>query len=493
MSTRNYIAVDLGAESGRTVAARFDGERLTLAETHRFPNGGVRIRDTLYWDIVRLWQEIKTGIAASIRSMSASASIGVDTWGVDYGLVAEDGSLVGNPVHYRDARTLGIYDYAFSFVPKAEIYQRTGLQFLPFNTLLQLVAARRKRGASAFVGASRMLLIPDLLNSFLTGRQVAEYTIASTTQMLDPRTRQWDRELIEKFGLPTSLLPDLVETGTNLGPLLPDVAAEVGGGDVQVIATAGHDTAAAVAAVPADARSGCYISSGTWSLMGAEIPEPVISPQTLADNFTNEGGVAGTIRFLKNIMGLWLVQECRRSLERSGDKPTYAQLVELAEQADPFVAVLDPDDASFLNPPDMPAAIANFCQRTGQAPPGNVGSLIRTCLESLAFRYRRTKEQLESSLGKSFSRIYIVGGGSQNRLLCQFTADCCQVQVVAGPVEATAVGNILVQAIARRDIADLQQGRALVRASFATETFEPRADQISLWEDQYIRFRSMGS
>lgn len=491
LATRNYIAVDLGAESGRTVVARFDGRRLSLSETHRFPNGGVRILDTLYWDVVRLWQEIKTGIGASLRELSGPASIGVDAWGVDYGLVARDGSLVGNPVHYRDARTNGIYDYAFSMVPKAEIYQRTGLQFLPFNTLLQLVGARRKRDDAAFVGAERMLLIPDLLNSFLTGRGVAEYTIASTTQMMDPRTRQWDKELVEKFGLPTSLLPELVETGANLGPLLADVASEVGGTGTDVIATAGHDTASAVAAVPAEGNDWCYISSGTWSLMGAEIREPVISPQTLADNFTNEGGVDGTIRFLKNIMGLWLVQECKRSLERAGQSPSYAQLVESAEKAKPFAAIVDPDDSSFLSPSDMPSAIRDYCTRHRQSPPADTGSLIRTCLEGLAFRYRRTKDQLESNLGRVFSRIHIVGGGSQNRLLSQFTADCCQVPVIAGPVEATAIGNVLVQGIARGDFANLAEGRSVVRASFPTETFEPRADQRANWEEHYERFRSI--
>lgn len=488
--TRNYVAVDLGAESGRTIAARFDGERLDLSETHRFPNGPVRVLDTMYWDLLRLWQEVKTGIGRSLQADGSAASIGVDCWGVDYGLVAEDGSLVGNPVHYRDARTDGIFDHAFQIVPKAEIYRRTGLQFLPFNTLLQLVAAKRKRGEAAFAGASRLLLIPDLLNSFLTGRCAAEYTIASTTQMLDARNRTWDRDLVERFGLPASLLPDLVETGASLGPLLPDVARDVGSGDLEVVATAGHDTASAVAAVPAEGEDWCYISSGTWSLMGAEIAEPTISDQTLADNFTNEGGVAGSIRFLKNIMGLWLVQECRRSLERTGASRDYGELMQLAAAAPPFASLLDPDDPSFLHPPDMPAAVRDYCKRTGQAEPADVGALVRACLEGLALKYRRTKEQLEANLKTTFRRVHVVGGGSRNQLLCQLTADCTGLEVVAGPVEATAIGNVLVQAIAKRDVADLAEGRGLVRKSFPTQSYEPAPDRRAAWDDVYARFRS---
>jgi rhamnulokinase len=490
-TTRNYVAVDLGAESGRTVAARFDGERLDLSETHRFPNGPVRVLDTLYWDVLRLWQEVKTGLGRSLQTLGSAAAIGVDAWGVDYGLVARDGSLVGNPVHYRDARTDGVFDYAFEIVPKSEIYRRTGLQFLPFNTLLQLVAAKHERGAAAFEGAHRLLLIPDLLNYFLTGRQAAEYTIASTTQMLDARTRRWDLELVERFGIPSSLLPELVETGASLGPLRTDVAAELGKAGLEVVATAGHDTGSAVAAVPADGGDWCYISSGTWSLMGAELAEPAITDQTLADNFTNEGGVAGTIRFLKNIMGLWLVQECRRSLERSGEKFDYGQLMQAAAAAKPFAAVLDPDAPSFLHPADMPAAVRDYCKRTGQGEPADVGALIRACLEGLALKYRRTKEQLEANLKTTFRRLHVVGGGSRNQLLCQLTADCCGVEVVAGPVEATAIGNVLVQAIAKRDVANLQEGRALVRRSFPTQSYEPAPERRAAWDEFYGRFRSM--
>jgi rhamnulokinase len=488
MADRHFIAVDLGAESGRTMVARFDGRKIGLSETHRFPNGYVRILGTMYWDTLRLWGEIKTGIGKSIKEVGAGCSVGVDTWGVDYGLVAADGSLVGNPVHYRDARTEGILPYAFSLLAKEEIYDRTGLQFLPFNTLFQLLAEKRKRGADAFVGADKMLLVPDLINSFLTGRKVAEYTIASTTQMLDARRQTWDTELVRKLSIPTHLLPELVSTGTKLGPLLPDVARELGG-QIDVIATAGHDTGSAVAAVPT--RSGddwCYISSGTWSLMGAELPTPVISPQTLADNFTNEGGVAGTIRFLKNIMGLWLVQECRRSLERSGQAISYADLTDQAGAASAFSAIINPDDPSFMNPPDMPTAVRDYCRRSGQNSPDDIGSLVRTCLEGLAFRYRRVKEQLETHRGQSIRRIHIVGGGSQNRLLNQLAADACGCEVVAGPVEATALGNVIVQGLAAGQWSSLAEAREVITHSFPTEIYTPRPSATRSWDDHYPTF-----
>lgn len=492
MTTRNYAAVDLGAESGRTILARFDGERFTLEPTHRFPNGYVRILGTMYWDIVRLWQEIKNGLGGTFRLAGSLDGIGVDTWGVDFGFVADDGSLVGNPVHYRDRRTEGIYDAAFALMPKEEIYRRTGLQFLPFNTLFQLLAQRRTRGERAFVGVDKMLFIPDLLNSFLTGRRVAEYTIASTSQMLDARTQTWDLELLQKFGIPASILPDLVATGTKLGPLRADVAREIGGSAL-VVATAGHDTASAVAAVPAEGKGWAYISSGTWSLMGVERREPALTAESLANNFTHEGGVGGTIRFLKNIMGLWLVQECRRSFERAGSTLGYAELTEAAGAERPFACLLNPDDLTFMNPPDMPSAIADFCKRTGQSAPAEPGGYVRACLEALALRYRATKEELESTLGEKITRIHIVGGGSQNRLLSQLTADCTGAQIVAGPIEATALGNVVVQAIATGDLASLEEGREAVRRSFPTESFEPRESERAAWEEHYGRFKQMVS
>lgn len=488
MTTTNYLAVDLGAESGRTVVGSFDGKRFDLQETHRFSNGAVRVFDTFHWNALGLWQEIKTGIAKSVQISGAPASLGVDTWGVDFGLIRSDGSLAGNPVQYRDPRTEGILEVAYSIVPKAKIYERTGLQFMRFNSLFQLLAMAR-RGKDPFTGVAKMLFMPDLFNYFLTGRQTAEYSIASTSQMLDARTRQWAMELLEAFELPTHILPELVDTGTRLGGLLPSVAADTGAAGTQVIATAGHDTASAVAAVPAKGENWLYISSGTWSLMGAELPGPAITPQTLADNFTNEGGVSQRIRFLKNIMGLWLVQQCRRSFERAGRKYDYGTLAGLAEDAPAFGAVIDPDHDSFLNPDDMPAAIRQFCIKTGQQPPDNDGAIVRCCLEGLALRYRRTLDQIQASTGRKFDTIHIVGGGSQNWLLCQFTADCCGVTVITGPVEATALGNCMVQAISSGEIRDLEQGREVVCNSFPTQRYEPHP--ATQWNEAYELFRKV--
>ncbi|MFO0944547.1 MAG: rhamnulokinase family protein [Planctomycetota bacterium] len=486
MSSKQYLAVDLGAESGRTVVASSDGSKLALQETHRFPNNPVRLIDTLHWDVLHLWQEIKAGIAKSVRQSGNPACLGVDTWGVDFGLLDADGGLLANPVHYRDRRTDGIFDFAFQALPQREIYRITGLQFLKFNSLFQLLALRRQASCDPFGGVDKLLFMPDLFNYFLTGRKGAEYTIASTSQMLDARSRQWSGELLGKFDLPTHFLPELIDTGSSLGSLLPSVAEETGARGTQVIATAGHDTAAAVVAVPATKGNVCYISSGTWSLMGTELSEPAITERGLADNFTNEGGVAGTIRFLKNIMGLWLVQECRRSFLRKGQSLEYADMVRQAEAAKPFTAIFDPDHAGFIKPDDMPTAIREFCREHGQDVPDDVGSLARSCLESLALCYRKTLEQLEANIGHRLEVIHIVGGGCQNEFLCQLTADCCQREVIAGPIEATAMGNALVQMLATGEIKTLADARQIVRSSFTVKSYAPRKDKR--WDDQYQVF-----
>lgn len=489
MSNKQYLAVDLGAESGRTVMAGFDGSRITLKETHRFPNNPVRLLDTLHWDILQLWQEIKIGIAKSVGHSGVPHCLGIDTWGVDFGLLDADGGLISNPVHYRDRRTDGIFDLAFQTVPRREIHRITGLQFLKFNSIFQLLALRRQSSRDPLGGADKLLFIPDLFNYFLTGRKAAEYTIASTSQMLDARSRQWSGELLGAFGLPTHFLPELIATGTSLGEPLPSVAEETGARGTQVIATAGHDTAAAVVSVPATKPNFCYISSGTWSLMGTELSEPAITERGLADNFTNEGGVAGTIRFLKNIMGLWLIQECRRSLQKKGQSLDYADMVRQAEAATPFAAVFDPDYSGFIKPDDMPTAIRDYCRDNSQAVPDDIGTLVRSCLESLALCYRRTLEQLEANIGHRLDAIHVVGGGCQNELLCQLTADCCQREVIAGPVEATAMGNALVQMLATGEIKSLADARQIVRASFTMKVFSPRAD--SRWDEQYRTFLSL--
>jgi rhamnulokinase len=493
MATIDYLALDLGAESGRGLLGRFDGARLELEELHRFPNGPVRMVETLHWDLPRLFAECKTalGKAAAGRRLDG---IGIDTWGVDFGLVGRGDVLLGNPVHYRDARTDGMIDAACALVPRRRIYEITGLQFIPLNTLYQLLAMVRARSPLLDV-AETLLMMPDLFGWLLTGRRAVERTDASTTQLIDARAGAWSDELCAGLGLPRAILPDLIDPGTELGPLRPSIVEELGlPGPSRVLATAGHDTAAAVAAVPAAMTSGgppdwCYLSSGTWSLMGVESPEPVINDLTYQYNFTNEGGVRGTIRLLKNIMGLWLVQECRRTWARAGRDYEYYELVPKAEAARPFAALVDPDDASFLHPCDMPARIAAFCRKTGQAPPADEGGFVRCCLESLALKYRWCVERLEEIVGTQIKTIHIVGGGSKNVLLNQFTADATGRVVHAGPVEATAMGNLLVQAMGRGRIASLADLRSVVARSFPVTVYEPR--DTAAWDDAAGRFAEL--
>jgi rhamnulokinase len=495
-TTTDYLALDLGAESGRGLLGRFDGSRLALDEIHRFPNGPVKLLDTLHWDLPRLFEEIKTALGKAAVSASAPGAaldgIGVDTWGVDFGLVGRGDTMLGNPVHYRDSRTEGMLQAAFQRVPRERIYEITGLQFLPFNTIYQLLAMKTS-GSPLLEAAETLLMMPDLLGWLLTGRRAGERTDASTTQLLDPRTGTWSDELCGALDLPRAILPPLIEPGSELGPLRQSVADEVGmSRPVTVIAPATHDTASAVAAVPAVASSSpsppdwCYLSSGTWSLLGVEVPHPVINTETMRYNFTNEGGVAGTTRLLKNIMGLWLVQESRRTWARAGRKMTYEELTARAQVAPPFSALVDPDDSSFLAPGDMPGRLAAFCARTGQATPRDEGALVRCCLESLALKYRWTIDRLESILGTAIKTIHVVGGGTRNALLCQFTADACGRPVHAGPVEATAIGNILMQAIGRKKLGSLAELRGVVARSFPVNVYEPC--DTAAWTDAYGRF-----
>lgn len=491
MSKQNFAAVDLGAESGRVVVGLFDGARLQLEEVHRFANVPARAGSTLHWDILRLWNDIGDGLARAAHQFSgALAGIGVDTWGVDFGLLDATGALVGNPVHYRDARTQGVLERAFARVSREEIFERTGLAFLPFNTLYQLLALKEHNPAQLEI-ADKFLLMPDLLNFWLTGRQVAEYSIASTTQMLDARTRNWDAALLQRLEIPTQILPEVIAPGTMLGPLRADVATRLGvDAQTPVIAPGEHDTASAVAAVPfsSDTRHGAYLSSGTWSLMGVELDEPLISPRVAEWNFTNEGGVNGKIRLLKNIAGLWLVQECRRAWLRAGREYSYAELTELAAQAKPFGAIVEPDDARFTAPASMPNALREYSRHSGQAAPETEGEMVRCCLESLALKYRWTLGKLEELTRRKIPVLHIVGGGTQNKLLSQLTADAIGRPVLCGPVEATAAGNVLVQLMARGEIAGLPQARDVVRNSFEIETFAPRAEYSRHWEDAYARF-----
>jgi rhamnulokinase len=407
---------------------------------------------------------------------------------VDFALLGRGGTMLGNPRHYRDPHTEGIMDAAFAVVPRAEVFRQTGIQFMRFNSLYQLLALARARSPLLDV-AETMLFIPDLLHYWFTGIQVNEYTDASTSQMIDPHTRQWATDLVRRFGLPERILGRLVQPGTVLGPLLPGVAANAGVGPIPVIAPATHDTAAAVAAVPATGDSWAYVSSGTWSLMGIETRQPMTDDRALRVNFTNEGGVGGTIRLLKNIAGLWLVQECRRAWEHAGKAYTYEELMRLAEAAPPFRSVLNPDDATFMLPASMPEAIADFCRKSGQFAPQEPGAVVRCALEGLALRYRWVLTQLEDLAGKRLDTIHIVGGGSQNTLLCQLAADACDRPVVAGPVEATALGNVLVQMLGLGLLGSLSEGRAIVRRSFDVRTFEPR--QPERWHEPYERFMQL--
>jgi rhamnulokinase len=489
-SPHKILAFDLGAESGRGILGVLDGGRLHLEVVHRFPNGAIRTLDTMHWDVLRLHSEMVNALRACAAQHGRIDSLGVDTWGVDFALLGRGGTLLGNPRHYRDPHTEGVMERAFSRVSRAEIFRQTGIQFMRFNTLFQLLALQEARSPLLDV-AETLLLIPDLFHYFFTGIKANEYTDASTSQLLDPRTRGWALDLIQAFGLPARIFGTLVQPGTVLGPLRSALAEETGLNPAPVIAPATHDTAAAIAAVPASAASWAYISSGTWSLMGVELAQPLVSDAALAANYTNEGGVAGTIRFLKNIMGLWLVQECRRAWERSGTAYGYDELTRLAEAAPAAGSVIDPDDHAFVLPPNMPAAIAGYCQHTGQPVPSGPGATVRCALESLALCYRYTLERLEELTGRRLEVIHIVGGGSQNALLNQLTADVCDRTVVAGPVEATAIGNVLVQAIGLGIIGSLPEARAVVQRSFKVVTFTPR--NPGAWQrsyEQFVRLRT---
>lgn len=489
MAELKFAAVDLGAESGRVLIGLFDGERVRLEEANRFPNVPVRALDTLHWDALRLWGDIQDGLRKGAAAHGADLSgIGVDTWGVDFGLLDADDQLLGNPVHYRDARNQGMMDRVFETVARDEVFASTGLQFMPFNTLYQLTALKAQNSVQLQT-AQTLLFMPDLLHFWLTGIKSTEYSIASTSQMLDARRRTWDDDLLTRLDIPTKILTDIVVPGTTLGPVRADLAQRLGlAPNTPVIAPAGHDTASAVAAVPAQGENWAYLSSGTWSLMGLELAEPLIDERVSHYGFTNEGGVAGTIRFLKNIAGLWLVQECRRTWLRQGKEYSYAELTQKAAEAAPLQAIIDPDDASFAAPGDMPQAITEYCKKTGQTPPNGVGATVRCCLESLALRYRWTFERLEELRGAPLDVLHIVGGGTQNKLLSRLTADCLQKTVVAGPVEATSLGNILTQAIGRGELSGLTQLREVVRHSFEMETFEPDITDKSVWDSAYERF-----
>ncbi len=485
-ASRSMLAFDLGAESGRAILGRFDGTRLKLEEVHRFANGPVPVFDHLYWDVLRLFSEMLEGLRLYRQQHGARLdSIGVDTWGVDFALLGRNDILLENPHHYRDPRTDGMMEAAFARVPRQEIFAHTGAQFMKLNTLYQLMALQQCH-SPILEAAQSLLMMPDLLNFYLTGRKVCEFTDATTTQFYDPVHGGWATGLLEKLGLPTHILGDLIEPGTVVGDLLPAIRDEAGLDPVRIIAPATHDTGSAVASIPTSTSDYAYISSGTWSLMGAELNEPRVDQDVLEHNFTNEGGVDHTFRFLKNIMGLWLVQESRRTWEKEGQAYSYTELTALAEQAPAFTAVIYPDADLFLPPGDMPARIRSFCADHGQPVPSDTGTLIRIVLESLALRYREVLESLEKILDRRMQCIHIVGGGIQNELLCQFTADATNRPVITGPLEATAIGNLMVQSLGLGDVGSMEEARTVVRNSFQPKTFNPVPSDA--WDTAFEHF-----
>lgn len=480
----HYIACDLGAESGRVMLGTLADGKLTLEEIHRFSNSAVRVNGTLRWDVLRLFDELKAGLRKVAARGLPIASISTDSWGVDYVWLRDNEPLLTAPYQYRDARTDGCFERAFAAVSREEIFAESGVQFLTINTLYQLHADALQR-PWIFKCADRFLTIGDYFNYLFSGVAKMDESLASTTQLYNPKRKKWSRPLLKKLGLPKKLFPEIVPCGTVLGPLQPALAAETGLSNVQIIATCSHDTGAAVAAVPATGRGWAYLSSGTWSLLGIESKKPIITDLAREYNFTNEVGHGSSIRFLKNIIGLWIVQECRRTW----GKYDYVELAKLAEQAAPMKSLINPNDARFGKPDNMPQKIADYCRETGQPTPATDGEHVRCVLESLALLYRKTLDQIEDVTGKKLTTLHIVGGGSQNVLLNQFSASATGRVVIAGPVEATAAGNVLIQAIALGHLADLTALRAVVKQSFTVETYKPQ--DSAAWQQAYERFVSL--
>ena len=495
-ASRTFLAVDLGASSGRVLAGKFDGAKLSLSEVHRFPNGPFSFGNHLYWDILRLWNDVQDGLRKAADKYGDSiCSIAVDTWGVDFALLGRNDELLGNPYNYRDPQNVGMVELADELLGHKAIFQESGLQFMEINTLYQLLAMRTAN-SSLLDAAETFLMIPDLFHFLLTGTKLNEFTNATTTQFLNPATKQWSTSLLEPLGIPTSMLQEIAHPGTNVGKLLPSIAATTGLSNVDVILPGTHDTASAVMAVPSSSPASvspdwAYISSGTWSLMGAEVTSPVITDQARDFNFTNEGGIGGTIRLLKNITGLWLVQECQRIWARDGREYSWDQLTALATHATPLASFIVPDDGRFAAPSNMVDSIREFCKETNQPVPDSEGAVIRCALESLALRYRQVLNMQEALTGGTTKTIHIVGGGTQNRQLCQMTADACQRHVVAGPIEATAIGNLMVQAMASGEVDSVTSARHIVRQSFDVEEYQPH--DATAWNDAFDRFESLNT
>ena len=485
MSKNYFLAFDLGASSGRAMLGTFEKNKLQLTEVHRFKNQMTQIHGHFYWNIFSLFEELKTGLKKCIAEFKVQPlSFGIDTWGVDYSLVTKTGQLAGLPFAYRDHRTDNAMDEFFKILPKKETYLLSGIQFLQFNTLFQLFSSIHEDYPVLQI-ADGLLFTPDALNYLFTGVKKNEYTISSTSQMLKPGKPEWEEKLFEAAGIPKNLPQEMIQPGTVLGLALPEIDEQTGCGEITCSAVASHDTASAVVSVPAEGENWAFLSSGTWSLLGIESPEPIVSEETLEMNFTNEGGVDGTTRFLKNIMGMWLIQECKRVWDAEKEI-SWSEIVELSQLAEPFKCLINPDDPGFLNPGNMPEAIRKYCRKTKQYVPETKGEIARCIYDSLVLKYKFTLRQIESVTGKKIEKLHIIGGGANNEMLNQLIANALGIPVVAGPTEATAIGNIMMQARAMGFVASLNEIRKVVRHSFEVKIYEPspRLD----WEKAYIKF-----
>jgi len=480
-----FAAIDLGAQSGRVAVGRFDGERLSISEVHRFPNVPVRTRNTLNWDILRLYQDATDGLRAAAREAGRVDSVAADSWAVDFGLLDQNGRLLQNPVHYRDDRRARAVGGVLAEVPARDLYERTGIQLIPINTVFELGAMAAERDP-ALEAAETLLLIPDLMHYWLCGARTSELTNATTTQCFDPRTGTWAVDVLERLDVPTRLLPDVLQPGTKLERLSDRVADDTRLGGAVVVAVATHDTASAVAAVPFRRPSSAFISAGTWSLVGLEVQQPVISDASFAANLTNEGGVGSTFRLLRNVTGLWLLHECRRAWALDGHDYSFDQLVALAKEAPVLRSLIEPNDPAFSDQGDMPARVRAFCAHTGQPEPVEPGAVVRCILESLALKHAQTIDVLASVTGTVPEEIHLVGGGSRNELLCRWTAGAAGLPVLAGPEEATLLGNFLVQAMSLGELASIGEGREVVRRSFSPTIYEPQ--DAALWREARERF-----
>lgn len=487
MKETRVLAFDFGASSGRAMLCRWDGKTIFMEEIHRFSNDPVEVNGTLFWDVLRLFFEIKQGLLKA-KQAGGFDSIGIDTWGVDFGLLDENGYLLENPVHYRDTRTQGMMEEAFRLLPKERFYEITGNQFMEFNTVFQLLALKKYR-PDLLKRAKTLLLMPDLLAYLLTGNKVTEYSAASTTQMLDAKARCWSTEILKALGLPKEILTPIVPSGSLMGTLSPALCEELGLNPVPVIAVTGHDTQSAMAAVPALTSPFAFISCGTWSLMGTELTEPVINETSLACDLTNEGGYNNCVSFLKNITGLWLIQESRRQWMREGIQRSYHDMEMLARAEEPFRCFIDPDDPIFTPAGNIPRRVREYCRRTGQLVPETDGQVVRCIYESLAMKYAVTLEQLQACTGEHYHALHIVGGGTKDGMLCQMAADSCGIMVSAGPAEATVLGNVLVQLLAMGKVESLEQGRQVIAKMPDLKWYQPQNSKA--WAQYRNQFEKM--